>query len=232
MSTDTSSAANQIRGSSLLTFGRVISLAVNFLVQVLIARYLSTTAYGAWAYALSLVTLGETISTFGLDRGASRFLAMYDEEKDYRRLTGTLVLVVGTILSLGLTIVLLVIGLRGWLGGHVIDDRATVSILVVLIFLSPLQAADNLLSGVLATFASAKSIFFRRYVLTPGLRLTVVVLLVLGHQDVGFLAWGYVLSGAVGIALYGVILWQVLGRRGVRHELRVRQATVPFKQIL
>jgi len=231
-SMSSASSTKQIRGSSLLTVGRVFSLGVNFLVQVLIARYLSTTQYGAWAYALSLVTLGETISTFGLDRGVSRFLAMYDEHKDYRRLTGTLLLVTGTILSLGVTIVLLVVGLQSWLSGHVIGDAATVSVLLVLILLSPLQAADNLLSGVLATFASARSIFFRRYVLTPGLRLVVVLLLVLGEQSVHFLAWGYVLSGAVGIVVYCVILWQVLGRRGVRQHLRIRQSKVPFKAIL
>jgi O-antigen/teichoic acid export membrane protein len=227
-----SAAASQIRGSSLLTVGRVLSLGVNFLVQVLIARHLSTTQFGAWAYALSLVTLGETITTFGLDRGASRFLALYDERRDYRRLTGTLLLVAGTILSIGLSLVLLVVGLRGWLSGHVIGDVETVSLLAILITLSPLQAADNLLSGVLATFASAKSIFIRRYVLTPGFRLAVVLLLVLGHQQVRFLAWGYVLSGVVGISLYCVILWQVLGRRGVRQHLRIRNAQIPFKEIL
>lgn len=229
---DTSAATAQIRGSTLLTSGRFLSLAVNFFVQVLIARYLSTTSYGAWAYALSLVTLGETISTFGLDRGASRFLAKYDEEKDYRRLVGTLLLVAGTILSLGLTIVLLVIGLRGWLTGTLIGDAETVSVLVILILLSPLQATDNLLAGVLATFASAKSIFLRRYVLTPALRAVVVLLLVLGEQNVRFLAWGYVLTGAVGIVLYLVVLWQVLGRRGVRQHLRLRTAKVPFKELL
>ena len=52
---------------------------MNFAVQVIIARYLSQESYGAFAYALSLVTLGETIVTFGLDRGVGRFLAVYDE---------------------------------------------------------------------------------------------------------------------------------------------------------
>jgi O-antigen/teichoic acid export membrane protein len=225
-------STRQIRGSSLLTVGRVLSLGVNFLVQVLIARYLSTTQYGAWAYALSLVTLGETITTFGLDRGVSRFLALYDERKDYPRLTGTLLLVAGAILSLGLTIVLLVIGLQSWLTGHIIGDRLTVSVLVVLIILSPLQAADNLLSGVLATFASAGAIFIRRYVLTPGLRLVVVLLLVLGQRDVQFLAWGYVSSGAVGIAIYCAILWRVLGERDVRRHLRLRHSKIPLREIL
>ena len=66
--TAATSARSQIRGSSLLLFGRAIAMAVNFLVQVLTVRYLSTTAYGAFAYALSIVDLGQMVATFGMDR--------------------------------------------------------------------------------------------------------------------------------------------------------------------
>ena len=45
--------ATQIRGSSLLLFGRIISTAVNVVIQVVIVRYLSKTQFGAFAYALS-----------------------------------------------------------------------------------------------------------------------------------------------------------------------------------
>ena len=40
----------QIRGSSLLLTGRLLSLAVNFATQVLIVRYLSKTDFGAFAH--------------------------------------------------------------------------------------------------------------------------------------------------------------------------------------
>ena len=88
----------QIRGSSLLLVGRTMSMAVNFLVQILIVRYLTPKDYGAFAYALSIVVLGQTLITFGLDRGVSRFLSIYDEHADYDRLLGTIVMVAGTIL--------------------------------------------------------------------------------------------------------------------------------------
>ena len=53
------SAANrQIRGSSLMLVGRALSMGVNFVVQVLIVRYFANAKgdYGAFAYALSIVT--------------------------------------------------------------------------------------------------------------------------------------------------------------------------------
>jgi O-antigen/teichoic acid export membrane protein len=221
-----------MRGSSLLLGGRLVALAINFGVQVLIARYLSQTEYGAWAYALSLVTLGEAVTTLGLDRGVGRFLAVYDERRDYDRLLGTLVLVAGVVGAVGLSLVLLVTGARSWLAGTAVGDGQAVALLVVLILLAPIQSADNLLAGVLAVFASARAIFVRKYLLGPGLRLVVVLLLVLTERDVGFLAAGYVVAGAVGVLLYLAILWHVLADRGIRSHLHLRTARIPFREVL
>ncbi len=86
-----------------MLIGRTMTMGVNFLVQIMIVRYLSQEDYGAFAYALSIVVLGQTLITFGLDRGVSRFLSIYDEHADYDRLLGTIVMVSGTILALGLS---------------------------------------------------------------------------------------------------------------------------------
>lgn len=221
-----------MRGSSLLMVGRFISLGLNFCVQLLIARYLSQTDYGAWAYALSFVTLGETVATLGLDRGISRFLAVYDEQRDNARLLGTLVFVMTVVGSIGLCLVLVVLGAQSWLTTSVVGDRQTVTLMVILVVLAPLQGADNLFGGALAVFASARAIFLRKHVLGPGLRLVVVLLLVLTAQDVEFLAAGYVVAGLVGLSLYVGILWRVLAARGVRSHLRLREIRVPAKEIL
>lgn len=224
--------AKQIRGSSLLLVGRFISMGVNFVVQVLIVGHLAKSDYGAFALALSMVTLGSMLVTFGLDRGASRFLAVYDEQGDYDRLFGTLLMVGGTILSLGLALILLVVGLQGSLLGLLIGDPQAIAIFVILIALAPIEAADQLFGGTLAVFASARSIFLRKYVIGPGFRLVVVLLLVFGDFGVEFLAAGYVVSGAVGVAIYAGILWTVLGNRGIRSHLRFSTVKVPFREIL
>src|ERR687891_112527 len=187
----------QIRGSSLLLVGRVLSLGVNFGVQVLIVRYLTKADYGAFAYALSLVALGSSIATFGLDRSITRFIPIYDEQGNYNKLFGTLVLAVGTVASLGLVSGALVVGLQGVLAGSLISDERAISLLLILVVLTPIQSLDGLLMGMFAVFSKPRQIFFRKYILTPGLRLTVVLLLVLGNQSVFFLAGGYVAAARV-----------------------------------
>ena len=63
-----SSTSRQIRGSSLMLLGRSMSVVVNFAIQVMIVRYLGKADYGVFAYAISFVTVGQTLAVFGLDR--------------------------------------------------------------------------------------------------------------------------------------------------------------------
>jgi O-antigen/teichoic acid export membrane protein len=221
-------SAQQLRGSSLLLLGRIVAMAVSFASQVLIARYLSKSEFGAFAYALSLVTFAEALVTIGLDRAHARFISIYDERQDYARYLGTILMGVGSILGLGLSLVLLVFGLQGWLAETAISNQQAVSLLVILIVLSPIQALDRLLVSMFAVLASPRSIFFRTYVLAPGLRLVVVLLLVLGRQPVSFLAAGYVAAGAMGTAIYVVVLLRLLAARGLLAHFHLRSVKMPF----
>ena len=224
--------ARQIRGSSLLTGGRGISLLVNFAVQVLIVRYLSKEGYGAFAYALSLVLVGESIVTLGLDRAITRFVPIYEERGQWDRLFGTLVLAFGTVLGLGAVLVLLVVGLQGWLAGSIIGDPQVVSVLAILAALAPIQAYDGLLIGMFAVFGNAWAVFVRKHVLGPMLKLAAVGALILVGSGVEFLAAGYVAAGLLGVVIYSFMLWRLLSRRGLIARLKTSGMTIPAREVL
>lgn len=105
----------QIRGSSLLLFGQILSKGLNFFIQVLIVRYLTKSDYGAFAYALSIAALGETITTFGLDRSIARFAPIYHEREDYPKMAGTIVMALGTVLLLGTSIIVTFFALQNYI---------------------------------------------------------------------------------------------------------------------
>ncbi|MEN9938039.1 MAG: hypothetical protein RLZZ387_4618 [Chloroflexota bacterium] len=228
----TSASSRQIRGSSLLLAGRLLSTAINFAVQVMIVNYLSKSDYGAFAYALSIVALGETLVTMGLDRAITRFVPIYHERQDLARLHGTILLVVGAIAALGAAVVSLTYALQSVLSATLVTDPRALELLLILVALAPVQAVDDVVMGLFATFGSARAIFFRKHVLAPGLRLAVVLLLILGSSDVRFLAAGYVASGALGILIYGALTVRLLRRRGLLGEGWLRGATVPARDVL
>ncbi len=222
----------QIRGSSLLLVGQLLAKGVNFGVQVMIVRYLSQSDYGAFAYGLSIVALGQSIATFGLDRAITRYVTIYHEQRDYNKLFGTLLMVVALIASLGLTMALLLRGSPGLAARVLGSEPEAFSLLLILIFLSPIQALDSVLVGMFAVFASSRSIFFRKYVLGPGLKLSVVLLLILLRSDVYFLAGGYLAASILGVAIYTTVLIHVMRAQGVFDHFNRKAIEIPWREIL
>lgn len=224
--------SSQIRGSGVLMLGRMGSIGVNLAVQALIARGLTKDEFGHFSYALALVTMFATFITLGIDRAVPRFVAMYDERREYGNLVGTLVIQLSTILTLGLFAVVAVLGLQSWIADVAIGDAQVTAVLVILVFLAPLQALDQLAVAMFAVYAKPSAIFVRRYLFTPGMRLLVVALLVAGDRGAEFLAVGYVVTGLVGVILYGVLLWPMLTKTGVIAEARASGISLPWRSVL
>lgn len=225
------STKKHLRGSTLLLAGRVISMATNFAIQVLTVRYLTKSDYGAFAYVMSLVSLGSSLVVFGLDKTITRFLPIYQEKREYSKLFGTIIMMVSTILSLGLFLVLLVFGLRGWITQSFVSDPVAARLLLVMIFLSPISAFDSLLVGMLAIFSKPSAIFFRRHVLGPGLKLLVVLSLVVFGSNVYFLGGGYLAAGAIGVIIYSGILLRDLRNQELWTHFKIQTIKFPVKEI-
>lgn len=229
-------AANQatkkhLRGSTLLMTGRIIAMATNFGVQILIVRYLSKSDFGAFAYVMSLISLGSSLVVFGMDKTVTRFLPIYQERGEYQKLFGSIIIMVSTVFLLGFFLVLLVFGLRGWIAESFINDQRTVNLLLLLIFLSPIQAFDSLMVGMLAVFGRPSSIFFRRYILGPGLKILVVLLVILLQSNVYYLSAGYMVSSAIGVVIYSGILLQYLRNQEFWKQLNIQKINFPLKEV-
>ncbi|QEC49135.1 flippase [Baekduia soli] len=227
----TAATRTQLRGSTLLLVGRFVSLGINFVTQVLIARYLTKNEFGIFAYGLSMVALGEAISTMGLDKGVARWLPIYDEQGTYNRLFGTLFMVTGTVIGFGAAFIAVAFGLDGFAGGKMAASPGAVTVLLILICLAPLQSLDDVLMGVFAVFSKPRAIFVRRYVLAPMFRLGAIVFVLATHAGVKELAIGYVLGGAAGIVLYLVMLVGLLRKDGLMEHLHLRRLEFPWREV-
>jgi O-antigen/teichoic acid export membrane protein len=230
-----SAISRQIRGSSLMLIGRSLSIVVNFAIQVAIVRYLSKANYGAFAYALSFVTLGQTLTVFGLNRATTRFLPIYHERGDYNKMFGTILLMIATIFSLGTLLILLVYGFQEVIGQTLLNDATdkaqVITLLLILIGLAPVQAIDDMIAAMFAIFASPRTIFFRKYVLSPILRLAVVLVLIVGQSDEYFLARGYLFAGILGVGIYAVALMRTLDKQGMFKHFDPKTISVPAREL-
>ncbi|HET9251873.1 MAG TPA: flippase [Candidatus Eisenbacteria bacterium] len=225
-------ARKLLRQSTLLLVGRILSKLGNFATQILIVRYLSQSTYGGFAYALTIATVLQNLVGLGLERSVTRFLPIYQERGDIPRLFGTIAMTLLTIVSLGLVSAGVLFGLQGVFTRWIPNPETTLPLLLILIFLAPLQAIDDMLVGTFAVFAKARSIFVRRFLLAPVLRLLVASAMVLGKGDVLLLAIGYVASSLLGVAIYGLLLVRVLRQEGLLAAWRDRALRMPWKEVL
>lgn len=220
-----------VRGSALLVVGRVLALVIGMATQVLLVRWLTKEDFGAFAYALALAGAGRILLSLGQGKLLSRFMATYEEQRDYPRMFGAMFLAVGTIV---VTSTLFIGGLYLFsepvLGSAVEGDQA-VRLVLILVFLAPLEALDQVFVSLFAVFSKPRAIFFRKHLMAPGLRLVVVLLLVLTGSSVTFVAVGYLLAGVAGILLYLGLLIGVMRDRGLAQELRLRKIIVPYREV-
>lgn len=220
-----------LRGSGLLLGGRGVSILLNIAVQVLTVRYLSKSDYGAFAYALGVAAIGSSAVLVGLGKTIPRFIPIYQERGDYPRVFGTLALATATVWGLSVSVILVLFGLRDLLAASVVPDPLTLSLLLTLIALTPINAFDHLLQNVVAIFARPSTIFVRRQVLGPGLKLVAILVVMAVAGNVYLLAYGYLIGGALGILLYLAILHREWRRRGLLEYLRPRRLEVPAREL-
>lgn len=230
--TDGDIAREPIRGSSLLLLGRLVSLGVMCAVQVLVVRHFSRTDYGAWTYALSVVTLLQSVAALGLDRSVTRFLAIYRERGDLARVRGLVLLLVGVVAGFGTLITVLLVSFPGFIARVTGVDAHVLALLNVIIFLVPLEALDLLFTGLFACLGQARAIVVRRHIIAPGLKLAAVVVLVAVNANVTFLAYGYLAASVIGMLLYGPMVLRSARQLGLAgHDIRTQPTAVPAREV-
>jgi O-antigen/teichoic acid export membrane protein len=190
----------QIRGSSLLLAGRMLSKFMNFGIQVAIVRLLTKDDYGAFAYGLAFALAGELVVKLGLGRGASRYVPYYAERGERDKVIGTLALTCSVIMILGVISFLTLwwVSALGWAGFPTGEGGRVVLILAAL---APVQALDSICIQTLACYSKPKAIFFRKNVLGPGLRGAAVAIVFIAGGTSEMLAIGYFTGGVFGVLI-------------------------------
>lgn len=222
----------QIRGSALLLSGRGCSLLMNLVTQILIVRALSRTDYGALAYVISVVELLSIVSLIAIDKTVLRFGAIYHEQKDNSRFAGALFLAMFVPTVAGLAI----IATLTMAGPAVISllalDSTSWSLLTVICLLIPANGFASVSLSLITVVKGARSVFVRKHLLTPAIKLLLVALAAAISSQPQDLAVALLIAGICGLA---ADLWLV-GRLLVTEQLlgyfRPHRIVLPIREFV
>ena len=228
---ETAISARHIRGSSLLLFGKIISVGIGLASQIALVRYLDKADFGAWGYAISVISFFGTICTLGLSRSQTRFIPIYHEKGEFDRVFGTIALMLITITSTSILIIGAIFLAPDVITKLVGGDAQPVTLLFVLIFLVPVEAVDRVFEGLFASFNNARAIFLRRYILSPTFRLVVVLLLIALEQSVTFVAYGYLFAAILGVLIYFGAFLKMARKESLLANFRLKHIDIPAREI-
>lgn len=176
-----------VRQSGVSFATRVVGLAVAFLANILLARMLGPSGYGAYAIAIGWASLLAIPARLGLDNAALRFVTLYRERRDHGALRGLLRTSAGAIaVASGIAGALAL--LAGWLSGRSEVDPWLAAGVALLVF--PL-AAMGWLSAVMRGFNRIFASQAYEQLLRPAL-----LILLLG------IAWGVGVTMRAPLALW------------------------------
>lgn len=221
----------QIRGGSIMLAGRIFALGVNFATQVLMVRYLATADYGALAYALSVGTFLQIFATLQLGEATMRFVSIYHAQHNYGRVFGIMLLAAGTMVLAGVAVSTVVTALPASVTRWLTTDQQPIFLLSILILGLPFGALDTLFLSLFAACMGPRAIFFRRYVLGPGLKLSMIILLIVWQRDVVFLAYGYLVVIVLNVLIYLWMFLRFLRTQGWLHHLRTTRLEFPVREL-
>ena len=226
-----SAQKEQVRGSALLVLGRVLALVIGVATQVILVRTLLKSEFGTFEYALTLAGSARILLSLGQGRLLSRFMATYDEEGDYPRMFGAMILAVGTIVVTSVPFIAALYLFPDTLVAPAVGGDEGVRLVLILVFLAPVEALDQVFVSLFAVFTKPRAIFFRKYLMTPGLRFVVVLALHLTDSDVMFVAVGYLVASLLGILLYVALLVAALRERELHKQFHLREVVLPFRAV-
>jgi O-antigen/teichoic acid export membrane protein len=221
-------ARDQIRGSSLFLVGNIISLGITFIPHLVLVRYLTPEAFGHLAYALSLVAVGKTYA-LGFNEALSRFVPIYHAKRESAKVLGSIVVVfAATLLISGFLIATFAIA-SGPILALLTKGREPAALLLILMFLVPLETTDLLIMNLFACFTKAREIFWGRFIIPPMLRVIVITIVVLRRLELPFLAYGYLLAELITVVGFSALIVYELHRQKLL--LKSSCITLPTREI-
>lgn len=126
------------KGAGLSFVGQIVSTGLKYFTQVALAWILGVELFGLYTIGLAIYQLAELFSRMGLEIGAIRYVAIYLDKNDERRLKGTLLLAVGLPIISGLLVGILLFLGSSPIANQIFDAPKLVPILQIFAIAIPL----------------------------------------------------------------------------------------------
>jgi O-antigen/teichoic acid export membrane protein len=213
--TDFHSRMGSISRQSFVYFaGAMLTAGAGYFFKIYLARRLGAEALGLYALGMTIIGFAGIFNSLGLPTAASRFVAAYTAQREFRKLVAFLRGSLSLLLAVNCVLGLLVIFAGPWLAAHFYHAPKLTGYLWAFAAIMALGAVNMLLGQVLAGYHDvARRTLITHFVGTPANIGIAIFLISIGLGLAGYLI-AQIASAALVLFLMGALVWKRIPRQG------------------
>ncbi|WP_456395640.1 flippase [Thermococcus sp.] len=190
---ETSQALQKIaRGTGIVFFGTVFWLFFEFLSRTIIARHYSTSEYGVFNLALTVLSIALIIATLGFQNSLPREVAFYREKESLR--VGDLISTALIIVALNsiIWVIVLILGAKDI--AQIFHDSRLVQGLRIMAFALPFFALITVIIAISRGFGRVRELVYFQNIMYPLLFFILIVAGIFLNANYRYIFIAYLLS--------------------------------------
>ena len=220
-------------GSSFIVFiGLFLSKIFFYAYRLVIARFFGPEAYGVFSLALSLLLLFTLFFTFGFDRGVLRFISLYKEKEDKRKVRYLVSFSTKITFFSGILAAIILYFLAETISIKIFHNSDLVIFLKIFSFTIPLTIFSNILLSIIRAYEKIFWYSFFLNILQNVLKFSSLILLIFLGVKLNSVPISYSI-GIFGMFLASYFFCRVyLSDIFGRHDLKLKEASKMKREFL
>lgn len=205
---DRSTLSRLFGGSSIIFGGKILGLALGFLGNIIIARFLGATELGTVSLGVLLMSVTTTVALLGTNTGITRYLSR-DDSLDYKRA----VISQGIRLSFPVSLVLgsAVYLQSEWIALYIFNAPGSASILAIFGIAIPISALHKTFLSAVRGLGRPRPKVYVQNILVPILKTILIGGAVFFTFDEYGVAWAYLIAFSTGAVVLGYYIYATVG---------------------
>jgi O-antigen/teichoic acid export membrane protein len=140
------------KGTGVQIAGNIGAKLFTFISAVIIIRYLTTDQWGIISLSFALIEIALIIFDLGLPRGVARYIALYREKRESKKIYGTIISSLVITTAAGLIAFVLLTKLSANIANYVKSVKLSTELTSVLVLMAIIVPTKNLIKNLAAIF--------------------------------------------------------------------------------
>lgn len=211
--TSEDSLQNILKGSTIVFFGIVFSMILNFLIRITLVRFTTQDQYGIYTLAITVTGMITGLAMLGMDEGSSRYIAYFLGKSDESRVMKTIYTSVKIVLLSGVSFTILSFLFSDTISINLFHSPGMAGILKIVLLTIPFAVMIGIMTSIMRGFNLPMVKVLFNDILRPLLYLAFLALIFLFNMQYNMIIYAYLFSFALTLGVFVFYIYRLYSKK-------------------